>query len=378
MATSFNATTDVPVRPSVSIMPRSSSPPSTIRSSGSSTANGSSPTWRRPMATAWPSPIGSPWRTTWTCARSASAARASASASLPLSRSRRSSSKARSKWSSTGFLYGEETSRMSSMPQAAASSTTYWMAGRSTTGSISLGTALVTGRKRVPRPAAGITALRTLDLMVSPAPSATRRLRAARRSRMPYRATVATAWRQRVEHFLYPVGGGGILGTRARRVLSAPAGSEAERPSGRYDGTDRRKPADAHLRLPVQELRAPLRDHPLLHRGRHPLLPELRRGRGGREGVPEGGHQLQGQRLLQDRQPRLVLQDSRRRLQQQRQLLERQRLLLRQRRSRSGDGASSGGSTGASNGSTSKDTSSSSSGSSSSSSSSTKSAAKAS
>src|SRR5713101_8523020 len=35
------------------------------------------------------------------------------------------------------------------------------MTGLSTTGSISLGTALEAGRKRVPRPAAGITALRT-------------------------------------------------------------------------------------------------------------------------------------------------------------------------------------------------------------------------
>jgi hypothetical protein len=51
--------------------------------------------------------------------------------------------------------------RMSSMPERTASSTTYWMAGLSTTGSISLGWALVAGRKRVPRPAAGITALRT-------------------------------------------------------------------------------------------------------------------------------------------------------------------------------------------------------------------------
>ena len=51
--------------------------------------------------------------------------------------------------------------RMSSSPAAAASSTTYWMAGLSTTGSISLGVALVAGRKRVPRPAAGTTALVT-------------------------------------------------------------------------------------------------------------------------------------------------------------------------------------------------------------------------
>src|SRR6266705_6531714 len=49
----------------------------------------------------------------------------------------------------------------SSRPAATASSTTYWIAGLSTTGSISLGVALVAGRKRVPRPAAGITALTT-------------------------------------------------------------------------------------------------------------------------------------------------------------------------------------------------------------------------
>src|SRR5512137_1591816 len=36
----------------------------------------------------------------------------------------------------------------------------YWMVGRSTMGSSSFGTALVAGRKRVPRPAAGMTALR--------------------------------------------------------------------------------------------------------------------------------------------------------------------------------------------------------------------------
>src|SRR6185503_13475404 len=41
-------------------------------------------------------------------------------------------------------------------------STPYWMIGLSTIGSISLGWALVAGRKRVPRPAAGKTALRTL------------------------------------------------------------------------------------------------------------------------------------------------------------------------------------------------------------------------
>src|ERR1700680_3139750 len=48
-----------------------------------------------------------------------------------------------------------------SQPEAIASSTPYWMIGLSTSGSISLGWALVAGRKRVPRPAAGNTALRT-------------------------------------------------------------------------------------------------------------------------------------------------------------------------------------------------------------------------
>src|SRR5512141_1655436 len=48
-----------------------------------------------------------------------------------------------------------------SMPAATASSTAYWMIGLSTRGSISFGCALVAGRKRVPQPAAGKTALRT-------------------------------------------------------------------------------------------------------------------------------------------------------------------------------------------------------------------------
>lgn len=58
-------------------------------------------------------------------------------------------------------------SRISVMPLATASSTTYWITGLSTTGSISLGTALEMGRKRVPNPAAGITALRTLAVMMN-------------------------------------------------------------------------------------------------------------------------------------------------------------------------------------------------------------------
>src|SRR5262245_59945559 len=50
---------------------------------------------------------------------------------------------------------------MSVSPARTASSTTYWIAGVSSSGSISLGWALVAGRNRVPSPAAGMTAFRT-------------------------------------------------------------------------------------------------------------------------------------------------------------------------------------------------------------------------
>src|ERR1700744_3317303 len=54
-----------------------------------------------------------------------------------------------------------KTSRVA--PAASASSTAYWMRGLSTTGSISFGLALVAGRKRVPRPATGNTAVRMTE-----------------------------------------------------------------------------------------------------------------------------------------------------------------------------------------------------------------------
>src|ERR1700733_9879680 len=55
-------------------------------------------------------------------------------------------------------------------PASSASSTAYWMSGLSTTGSISLGLALVAGRNRGPRPATGNTAVRMAgcDLMRKP------------------------------------------------------------------------------------------------------------------------------------------------------------------------------------------------------------------
>src|SRR6187455_3887949 len=69
------------------------------------------------------------------------------------------------------FLPRPVTMMMLVRPAATASSITYWMIGLSTRGSISFGWALVAGRKRVPRPAAGKTALRTVDtkrLLVRP------------------------------------------------------------------------------------------------------------------------------------------------------------------------------------------------------------------
>ena len=65
-----------------------------------------------------------------------------------------------SKWSSMTPLLRPVTKTKCSIPASRASSTTCWMTGRSTTVSISLGTDFVAGRKRVPRPATGITALR--------------------------------------------------------------------------------------------------------------------------------------------------------------------------------------------------------------------------
>src|SRR5215218_4685813 len=88
--------------------------------------------------------------------------------SSPLSVSSCSSSTERSKWSSMACLPRPVTIRMSSIPAPTASSITYWMEGLSTRGSISLGCALVAGRKRVPRPAAGITALRTFTMAIPP------------------------------------------------------------------------------------------------------------------------------------------------------------------------------------------------------------------
>src|SRR6266540_5134403 len=83
------------------------------------------------------------------------------SSNLPLASRKCSSSKERSKWSTMACLPRPMMMMMSVSPAWTASSTTYWIAGLSRRGSISLGWALVAGRNRVPSPAAGMTAFRT-------------------------------------------------------------------------------------------------------------------------------------------------------------------------------------------------------------------------
>jgi len=61
----------------------------------------------------------------------------------------------RSKWSSMTALLRPVTKMKCSMPASRASSTTCWISGRSTTGNISFGMALVAGRNLVPSPATG-------------------------------------------------------------------------------------------------------------------------------------------------------------------------------------------------------------------------------
>src|SRR6266403_4390172 len=81
---------------------------------------------------------------------------------FPFSSRKRSRVGEWSKWSSMEFFPFPVTMMMCSIPETTHSSTTYWICGLSTTVSISLGCAFVAGKKRVPSPAAGRTALRTL------------------------------------------------------------------------------------------------------------------------------------------------------------------------------------------------------------------------
>ncbi len=173
------------------------------------------------------------------------------------------------------------------MPAWTASSTTYWMAGLSTTGSISLGWALVAGRKRVPSPAAGMTALVTdgfMRALYDGLAGSGLKLR----SGFARRASDLTALdvgridrgRRRGGH----QGGrrrgrcryAGTLDCRVLRPSPAirPCTCCSICPRPPHGGR-----CHAHLRVPLQRLRRRARSGPVVHRRRPRHLPELRRRR---------------------------------------------------------------------------------------------------
>src|SRR5690625_80117 len=130
-----------------------------ISTSGSNTAKGSSPTTGRAHKMACPKPLASACRTEIMVSPGGVMQRTSSSSDrFRRASSWASNSKLVSKWFSMEFLLALVTRTISLIPAAAASSITYWINGRSTTGSISLGIALVAGNMRVPSPATGITA----------------------------------------------------------------------------------------------------------------------------------------------------------------------------------------------------------------------------
>ncbi len=138
---------------------RAASSRSSMRSSPSSTANGSSPTCSAAHSTAWPSPRGSPCRTKCSVGQVGGVPAPVEPVRLrPRRRAACPRARRRGRSGPRAALVAAGDHEHVVSPARTASSTTYWIAGLSTTGSISLGVALVAGRNRVPRPAAGITA----------------------------------------------------------------------------------------------------------------------------------------------------------------------------------------------------------------------------
>ena len=110
--------------------------------------------------TAWPSPSGCCWRTVVTSPNFAFDG-SRTSRLLPV---RATSPRARTPDRNSRpemTCRGPVTKISCSIPASRASSTAYWISGRSTIVTISLGMVLVAGSRRVPRPATGNTALRT-------------------------------------------------------------------------------------------------------------------------------------------------------------------------------------------------------------------------
>src|SRR4051794_18911855 len=169
-----------------------------------------------------------------------------------------------SKWSSSAVLPRPVTKIICSIPASSASSTAYWMSGRSTTVSISFGIALVAGRKRVPRPATGNTALRTFCIMSPKArpagTSAGRRkveriVLARRRFLQPFVLADRPGDRRRLEQLFggrrargeRRLGGRAVGGHGAQR-LPAAAGGEQEREGESKDASHRRRHSPAARR----------------------------------------------------------------------------------------------------------------------------------
>ena len=153
----------------------------------------------------------------------------------PFFSSAASISGALSKWSSIAPLPRAVMMRTSVRPARAASSTMYSSAGLSTTGSSSFGTALVAGRKRVPRPAAGMTALVTGFGV-----EGTSWANLSRRG-VPNPAPVACDGRPGPSGPSAPAGSGARPAQRRARAGDAAAGAQRAAPrAGRGRAPDRR------------------------------------------------------------------------------------------------------------------------------------------
>src|SRR5258706_623060 len=157
----------------------------------------------------------------------------------PRSSRSRSSSLETSKWSSMAFLPLPVTIRILVIPEATASSITYWMIGLSTRGSISLGWALVAGRKRVPSPAAGNTAFRIFIMAAVMLPHGSLTLRSAVLSSAANAGPQVRGGEQGArargagEPRPEPRADPGLARSRRRRPLDARRGSAGGDPEGR-------------------------------------------------------------------------------------------------------------------------------------------------